>query len=513
MKFFIRLYVLLFLVSGCSTTRNTPLKKDDGVIEINFVQVNDVYEIAPLSGGTEGGVARIATIKQQYLKQNPNSFLVIAGDFLSPSVYNSLQYEGKAIRGRQMIDALNVAGTDFACFGNHEFDIREQELLDRIDESKFQWVASNSFHKINDSIRPFRRKNGEEIPRTIIMDVEDADGTRARIGFIGICLPFNRADYVYYVDALVAAKASYNQLKDSVDAVVAITHQNMWEDEMLAKEIPGLALIMGGHEHDQRIKKVGRIYITKAMANAKSAYIVKLQIYKKRNKTKKIEVRPFIEILDNRVPLDSATNLVVKKWSQIAETNYASLGFSANRVVKQTGEPLDGRELVIRSQPTNLGRLITNSMMAAAPLSEVAILNSGSIRVDDVLHTPISEYDIIRTLPFGGAIREVEMTGALLVKVLEQGKKNVGNGGFLIYNEAVKLDLSGAWMLKNEPIDPERIYHVAFSEFLLTGKEANLEYLQPKNPGIKKVFDLPSEKTNPLNDIRLAVIQYLLNNQ
>ncbi|MGZ5287009.1 MAG: metallophosphoesterase, partial [Flavisolibacter sp.] len=212
MKFFFRLYLALFLFSGCTTTRNATGKKDDGIIEINFVQVNDVYEIAPLSGGREGGVARVATIKKKYLRQNPNSFLVIAGDFLSPSIYNSLQFQGKAIRGRQMIDALNVAGTDFACFGNHEFDIREQELLDRIDESKFQWVASNSFHKIRDSIRPFRRKNGEEIPRTLTINVEDADGTKARIGFIGICLPFNRAEYVYYVDALVAAKASYQQL-------------------------------------------------------------------------------------------------------------------------------------------------------------------------------------------------------------------------------------------------------------------------------------------------------------
>lgn len=510
MKFFFRLYIIVFLFSGCNPTRNINGKKDDGIIEVNFVQVNDVYEIAPLSGGREGGVARVATIKKQYVKQNPNSFLVIAGDFLSPSVYNSLQFDGKAIRGRQMIDALNVAGTDFACFGNHEFDIREQELLDRIDESKFRWVASNSFHKIRDSIRPFRRKNGEEIPRTIVIDVEDADGTRAKIGFIGICLPFNRADYVYYVDALVAAKASYNQLKDSVDAVVAITHQNMWEDEMLAKEIPGLALIMGGHEHDQRIKKVGKIYITKAMANAKSAYIVKLQIHKKRNRTKKIEVIPSLEVLDSRVALDSATSVVVKKWSKIAEDNYASLGFSANRVIVQTGEPLDGRELVIRSQPTNLGKLITNSMAAAAPLADVAILNSGSIRVDDVLQMPVTEYDIIRTLPFGGAIREVEITGALLVKVLEQGKKNVGNGGFLIYNETLKLDLSGVWMLKNEAIDPERIYHVAFSDFLLTGKEANLEYLNPKNPGIKKIHELPSEKNHPMNDVRLAVIQYLM---
>ena len=127
--------------------------------------INDVYEIAPLAGGKEGGVARVASLKKQYLQKNRNTFLVLAGDFLSPSVYNSLQYNGKAIRGKQMIESLNAAGLDLATFGNHEFDIRESELLERINESKFGWTSANTFHKSNDSILPFK-KNGVSIPST-----------------------------------------------------------------------------------------------------------------------------------------------------------------------------------------------------------------------------------------------------------------------------------------------------------------------------------------------------------
>ncbi len=97
--------------------------------------MNDVYEIAPVAGGKEGGMARVATLKKQYAKTNPNTFLVMSGDFLSPSVYNSLQYNGKRIRGAQMIEAMNSAGMNFVCFGNHEFDINENELQERINES------------------------------------------------------------------------------------------------------------------------------------------------------------------------------------------------------------------------------------------------------------------------------------------------------------------------------------------------------------------------------------------
>ena len=49
----------------------------------------------------------------------------------------------------------------------------------------------------------------------------------------------------------------YDRLKDSADAIVAITHQSMEDDIQLAKDLPGLAAILGGHEHDQRYAQVG----------------------------------------------------------------------------------------------------------------------------------------------------------------------------------------------------------------------------------------------------------------
>src|SRR4028118_1210800 len=126
-----RWIVLIVLVLGsysCKTARNGSFKKDDGQLEVVFVQVNDVYEIAPLAGGKSGGIARVATLKKQYQRSNPNTLLVISGDFVSPSVYNSLKYQGTPIRGRQMVESLNAAGTDLAVFGNHEFDISETDI-------------------------------------------------------------------------------------------------------------------------------------------------------------------------------------------------------------------------------------------------------------------------------------------------------------------------------------------------------------------------------------------------
>lgn len=487
---------------SCTATKN--LSKDDKKIAITFVQINDVYEIAPLSGGKEGGVARVATLKKQYQKANPNTFLVIAGDFLSPSVYNSLQYNGKPIRGKQMVESLNAAGLDFAMFGNHEFDIKESELQERINESTSQWISTNTFHKLKDKIVPFEQNN-VPFPVTYTMQVKDADGTTAKIGFIALTLPFNKAPYVSYTDVFASAKQAYNSLKDSVDAVVAITHQSIDDDKKLADEIPGLACILGGHEHDMRFVKENGIYITKAHANAKSAFVVKVKINKKKDK---IKVDPKLVYVNESIPLDSATSVVVQKWTEIAEKNYASLGFDARKVVLNSGEPLDGREAQIRTHPTNLTRLIVKAMQFAAPQADIVLMNSGSIRVDDILQMPITEYDIIRTLPFGGGIREAEMKGSLVIQTLDQSEKNKGIGGYLQYNENITHE-NGIWKLNGQPIEPSKVYRVAITDFLFTGMEANMDFLNPKNPAVVKVYDAAISVSDPRSDIRLAVIRYL----
>lgn len=506
---------ILFLSSvlwiySCSSSRRTVATKEDGKIDISFVQVNDVYEIAPLENGKVGGMARVATIKKEQLLKNQNTFLVLAGDFLSPSVYNSLKYEGSRIRGKQMVDAMNTAGMDLVVFGNHEFDIAEAELQSRINESNFRWISTNTFHKQENNIAAFEKnktQGAEPFPETYIMNVKDADGTEARIGFIGLTLPFNTASYVSYTDVLMAAQKAYDRIKDSCDAVVAITHQLIDDDIKLARQIPGLTLIMGGHEHERHYAKIGNVYITKADANARTAYIIDLSINKK---NKEQEVKTELKIIDDKILADSATNAVVKKWMDIAEKNYSSIGFDAHKIIMQTGEPLDGREAYIRTQSTNFTRLIVAAMEKASPTADAAIINSGSIRVDDILQMPITQYDILRSLPFGGSILEVDMKGSLLIQILDAGKKNTGIGGYLQYSPALTHDsISGNWSLKNVPVDKVKVYKIAITDFLMTGGEANMNFLTKDNPGIVKLYPEFKDMTDLRSDVRRAIISYM----
>ena len=62
---------------SCKTAKlSSGTAKDDGKITVTFVQINDVYEIAPMQGGKVGGVARVATLKKQELAKNPNTLMV-----------------------------------------------------------------------------------------------------------------------------------------------------------------------------------------------------------------------------------------------------------------------------------------------------------------------------------------------------------------------------------------------------------------------------------------------------
>ena len=57
--------------------------KDDGAITFKFVQINDVYEIAPLGGGKYGGMARVAHVVDSIKTKEPNTFL-FGRRFLNP---------------------------------------------------------------------------------------------------------------------------------------------------------------------------------------------------------------------------------------------------------------------------------------------------------------------------------------------------------------------------------------------------------------------------------------------
>jgi hypothetical protein len=87
---------------------------------------------------------------------------------------------------------------------------------------------------------------------------------------------------------------------------------------------------------------------------------------------------------------------------------------------------------VIRSQQTHLTRALCNAMMDVANTT-ICVFNAGAIRLDDQLMGTITQYDILRCLPFPTNITSIRVNGLTLVKALNRGLRNINNGMFISY--------------------------------------------------------------------------------
>ena len=491
---------LILLLCRCTTTKQ---------VQFNILQTNDVYEISPLENGKVGGMARVAQLKKELSEANPNIISIMAGDFFNPSIYGSLKFEGERIRGRQMVETMNVAGIDLVTFGNHEFDLKEADFLKRVNESTFDWIIANAVYVKDGNQSPFSR-NGQEIPAYQIKTYQNEAGKSVKVGFIGICINSNEPNYVSFSDPIESFKKVYEQIKNEVDVVVGLTHQSIEEDKALAAAFPEIHMILGGHEHNNMLVKVDNVQITKADANAKTAYIHQI---KYNTVTKKVKVKSTLKKINEQVANEPNTQKIVDKWANIAVKSLKESGIDPEVVLTTLKEPLDAREEVIRNKPTRISSLIAKSISAAYPEAQGSVLNTGSIRVDDVLTGQITEYDIARTLPFGGAIILVEMKGSLLLKLLETGRTaNVGTGGFLALDQITFDTSSKQGTIQGQAIKPETNYKIAMPSFLISGNESNLDYFTKDNPEIIKITEPDENSKRTQTDIRLTLIDYLKNN-
>ncbi len=508
MKNFLLLAIAGCFLSSCQIFQQVypedPIK-GAGAITIKLVQINDVYEIAPLNGGKYGGLARVAHIRDSIKQQFPNTFLFLAGDFLNPSLIGTLKVDGERVNGKQMVEVLNAMDIDLVTFGNHEFDLDEKDLQKRLNESNFNWTTANVRHVTDKGIVPFTTKwEYSTVPTSdfTTFNAVDADGNKMKFGVFGVTLPSNAKEYVSYGDIYDNAVRAYDLAIQKSDFVVGLTHVALEEDKEIAKRLRGLPLIMGGHEHYNMLEKEGRTIIAKADANAKSIYVHTL-IYNLR--TKYLHINSELVMVTDKIASSAKVERIVNKWTTLLNEKLKETIENPEAVIYYAASPLDGTDTANRSKQTNMGELITTAMAHAYDNKvDGSLVNGGSIRIDDRLVGNITSTDIFRVLPFGGSVLKVEIKGSLLKEVLNYGNLQTGEGAYLQrYNFSLNED--GQWQNQGKPIVDNKTYTVAFSDFLLKGLD--IPFLTPENKGIIKIYE-PKENESAV-DIRKSIISYL----
>ncbi len=502
----------LFFTS-CITSRKGAV---DGKSDFIVLQLNDVYEISPIEDGKAGGMARVATIRKRLLQENKNTITILSGDFLNPSIIGTLKYEGKSINGKHMVETMNALGVDYVTFGNHEFDFDLPTLQSRLDESHFTWVVNDAFLKQGVGLVPFfKNKNGarEDCPPFVTLPLSGAGQVPLKLGIFGEVLDATKKDYMAYRDVFESAKKAVDQLKEqSADVIIGLTHLNLADDEFLAAQNPSVALILGGHDHSHSQTRIGNVIITKADANAKTVWVHRFQVNKN---NKKVSLKSELVTVNEKTPEDPEVAAVVQKWSDIAEKNFTAIGINLKEKIADFKTPLDARSSYLRSGQTEIGAIVAKAMSAAArQKTDCAFFNSGSFRMDDFLKGEITQLDVVRLMPFGGRIVEMDITGVELQKVLLTGPASVGSGSFLLWT-GVDFDSAGpAFKINGAPLDPDKTYHIAVADYIFSGKSNGLEFFNASNPAVSNISQPdPSDKNDLRNDVRRAVIEYIKKNK
>ena len=421
---------------------------------VTFLQINDVYSTVPVDG--LGGLARVATLKRQLELAGRHPVMVLAGDFLSPSVASSF------FKGEQMVQTLNAAGLDLATLGNHEFDFGDDLLIQRMHESKFTYVISNVVDTATG--RPIG-----DAPAYLV----DTYGS-LRVGYIGLVITnssisVDKLRHTKLVDPFTAAAHYLPILKQQgAQVIVAITHLAFADDRALAERFPQIDLIIGGHEHFPITATENRTLISKAGSDAK--WVARIDVERPPHGP----LGRFYELIPitSAIADDGATLTVANSYE-------ARVSKELDTPIATSSVPLDANSQHLRAEETNLGDLVADAMRAESG-ADVALMNGGSIRGDRVYPAgPITGRTLLAMHPFGNTIATIEVSGGVLLQALNSGvsKLPLAAGQFpqvsgLTMVVDVKAPIGSRVhdvRVGGEPLDPAKTYTLAIPDYVLNG--------------------------------------------
>ncbi|HEX8169990.1 MAG TPA: bifunctional UDP-sugar hydrolase/5'-nucleotidase [Thermoanaerobaculia bacterium] len=447
------------LLAACATTAPPPA-------HFKILQLNDVYKIEGLEAGASGGLARVRTLRKHLESDGTPVLLLHAGDALFPSVMS------KYLEAKPMIAVLNLLDGDAAArdprlaitFGNHEFDKSDPTiLLARMGESQFDWVSTNSVWCHPDCNAKF------PAAETMLYDLGGL-----KVGVLGLLYPMQKP-YVKTTDLADAAMRAVQSLRGrGARVVVAVTHEDMSDDVALAKSVPGIDLIVGGHDHLFLQERVGDTWITKADADAKSVIVYDVNV------GARVQTTPLRVVLDTTIAKDPTVDAEVQRWLGVLSEK-----LGGNRTLGTTRNLLEGVEPAVRGRETALGNLLAD-VAREQMQTDVAFINGGSIRINDNIPPgPITSYDMEGIFYYTNTLVAFPLTGRQVLDMLNNSvsRADAGDGRFLQVSGirfgyranggGYVVDASDV-TVGGKPLDLDATYSVASVDYLyLHGTEDN----------------------------------------
>ncbi len=277
---------------------------------------------------TLGGYGRLATAVDQIRSRKDAAgepiLLLNAGDYIGGSPFSWLVPEGYTpeLKLKQKI------GYDAVIIGNHEYDYGPDILADYFKKAGYPAAHEKTVVLASNTIappeHPLVREGLYKENHIIELDNGLKVGLFGLIGkdAVSVTAPH---DPVEFTDQHEAAREMVDQLQQQgAQMIVAITHSGVDEDRDLAKDVPGINVIVGGHCHTALYEPVIENGTVIVQADSLLKYLGQLELAFN-PATGEVRVRndennePYLLSLDYSYPLDPDVDFLIEQYA--AELN------------------------------------------------------------------------------------------------------------------------------------------------------------------------------------------------
>lgn len=427
---------------------------DSYVTILHFNDYHGYLMPVEVDGKSVGGLARLATAVREVRAWNDprgnTTLLLVAGDILQGTPFSM------AYKGEPDVLGLNLMGVDAMAVGNHEFDFGQDNLHKLMELARFPIISANIYvretsERLADAFVRFTLPDGT--PGAIFgLTSEDTPVETMPVNVVGL----------EFTSPYEEARKVLDEIGDTAQLLIAVTHIGHEEDLELARMFPQLDVIIGAHTHTvvETPVRVGKTLV--CQAGSYGRYLGQLDMLVRDGDVAKH--RGFLRRMDARVALDPAVQAVADEYASRLEEQL-------REVVAHAEAHLDGERDDVRSRETNLGNLVTD-LYREYTRADVALVNSGGIR-SSIAAGPITVGDVLQVAPFSNLIAVKEVTGAQLRRALEFAARIERPHGGFPQVSGMSIVIEGDRLVEvtvgGEPLDDEKTYTLAAPEFLLAG--------------------------------------------
>lgn len=351
-----------------------------------------------------GGFARMNTLIEAQRAQNPDTLVIDGGDFSMGTLIQTV-FETQAAELRM----LGCLGCDVTTLGNHEFDYRSKGLANMLTSAQASGDAVPAMVVCNvdwDTMEAEGLTEGQQRLKDAfaaygVSDytvLEKGDVDIAVVGVFGkdalACAPTCE---LKFEDPIEAVKQTVADIKanEDVDMIVCVSHSGTWEDEsksedeLLAKAVPDLDLILSGHTHTEIEKPIqhGSTYVVSCGEYGKN--LGELTLTQQADGRWAVSAYELIPITSD-IAVHAATQQTIDSFMDTVDTDYlARFGYTKDQVLAENDIVFSTqKDLENIHEEHNLGDIIADAYVYAVENAadydgvpvDLAVVPSGTVR-------------------------------------------------------------------------------------------------------------------------------------